>query len=506
MKRTLKILLTITILILSLVGCTEKANIKSQLVGAWYQEGTQEATLVLYDDGTCEIAGEYGTGTWSVVNDKLLKLTNYYGEVENANIISIENNCLTLGDEYNKSQFWNSPQGTNYESQEIEDEDISIDSSDYADTENANLIGLYQMKDYTLYNYIAGAAIIDYKIGDERIRALIDREGSFISELGPETFFTSDRDLITGACYSDQKVVDVEGNIIFTVEDGQRILCVGDSMILVYEKAVGFEKAESKIGVVSFDGEWLQPMTSDNLMIDDEKTGLRYSYCWRYAGEGCFLVDNDQYSNSPGLVMNKYETVIFDVYNKTSSIYSGKLTYGFCDGVTVNARADIFIDHLGNIVKETSDSNDPIGDGMYYNSSQRTLCRYSGEIIKDYNQYKNAWVTVFKDGHGYFEAEGADGNHYFSVIDSNGDFLFDPIQIHRERYGFMGGFYNGEFIADEKSFDLFGNIIFDFSEIASLGGIASCREGIAIVKPKQSKGKVYMTMHGEVIEPMIPQK
>lgn len=101
MKNTTKILLAITILILSLMGCAGKANFESQLAGTWYLEGSQEVAFVLYDDGTCEIAGEYGTGTWNVVNDNQFKLTNYYGESETATIEKIENGELVLsaGDE-----------------------------------------------------------------------------------------------------------------------------------------------------------------------------------------------------------------------------------------------------------------------------------------------------------------------------------------------------------------------------------------------------------------------
>lgn len=105
-------LLTALICVLILSACGKKDDYEQKLVGTWYVEGNQEAAFVLYDDGTCQISGEYGAGTWSVVNDNQLKLTNFYGEVETASIVSIENNCLTLGDDNNTVQFWNSPQGT----------------------------------------------------------------------------------------------------------------------------------------------------------------------------------------------------------------------------------------------------------------------------------------------------------------------------------------------------------------------------------------------------------
>ena len=86
MKKTTKILLMITFFLLLLAGCAEKINFEAQLAGKWYSEGSQEAAFILYDDGTCEISGEYGTGTWSVVNDNQLKLTNFYGETETSTV------------------------------------------------------------------------------------------------------------------------------------------------------------------------------------------------------------------------------------------------------------------------------------------------------------------------------------------------------------------------------------------------------------------------------------
>lgn len=112
MRRIFVNLLLILIFMLSSVGCANKNAIGVIISGSWYLEGHQEAAFVLYDDGSCEIAGEYGTGTWSIVNDNTLKLTNFYGESETASIISVEENCLTLGEGDNLIKFWKYPQMT----------------------------------------------------------------------------------------------------------------------------------------------------------------------------------------------------------------------------------------------------------------------------------------------------------------------------------------------------------------------------------------------------------
>lgn len=158
MKKTTKILLMITFFLLLLAGCAEKINLEAQLAGKWYSEGSQEAAFILYDDGTCEISGEYGTGTWSVVNDNQLKLTNFYGETETSTVVSIENNCLTLDDGGKLVLFWNSPQVTNSQVSVTvnEDEnDSSIENVDDADiVEDSNLLSLYQLEKYSLGEFM----------------------------------------------------------------------------------------------------------------------------------------------------------------------------------------------------------------------------------------------------------------------------------------------------------------------------------------------------------------
>lgn len=65
------------------------------LSGDWYLQGDDRLTLSLYDDGTCQIRGYYGQGTWSVVNEDTLKLTDFYGETE-AYPFTVDDNSLEL--------------------------------------------------------------------------------------------------------------------------------------------------------------------------------------------------------------------------------------------------------------------------------------------------------------------------------------------------------------------------------------------------------------------------
>lgn len=59
MKKIWLTLMLSFVLLLSACG----TNYEKQLVGAWYRENASSPSFILYDDGTCEIDGEYGTGS-----------------------------------------------------------------------------------------------------------------------------------------------------------------------------------------------------------------------------------------------------------------------------------------------------------------------------------------------------------------------------------------------------------------------------------------------------------
>lgn len=87
---------SIFLILTLLTGCSGEKKFEEQLPASWYAEGDSEPEFTLYSDGSCEIDGEYGTGTWSIVNENQLKITNYYGETETATIVDMVDGCLTL--------------------------------------------------------------------------------------------------------------------------------------------------------------------------------------------------------------------------------------------------------------------------------------------------------------------------------------------------------------------------------------------------------------------------
>ena len=97
-------------LVLSLAGCGK--SLEKQLVGSWYLEGRSDPAFTFFDDGSCKIQGEYGTGKWVIVNDDQLKISNFYGETVVITVDSVKDGCMTIkNDDGDTGYLWSKPQG-----------------------------------------------------------------------------------------------------------------------------------------------------------------------------------------------------------------------------------------------------------------------------------------------------------------------------------------------------------------------------------------------------------
>ena len=88
---------TIAVLISGMGMLSSCGKSKEELMsGDWYLQGDDRLSLSLYDDGTCQIQGDYGQGKWSIVDEDTLKLTDFYGETRTYPITAVDDNSLEL--------------------------------------------------------------------------------------------------------------------------------------------------------------------------------------------------------------------------------------------------------------------------------------------------------------------------------------------------------------------------------------------------------------------------
>ena len=97
-------------------GSREK-EMKKLLANNWYRQWSESVSFTLYDDGTVTIPGSYGQGKWALVNDDVLKISDFYGETMTLKIDDLDDQWLVVYEMENGQQseekitFWNTAEG-----------------------------------------------------------------------------------------------------------------------------------------------------------------------------------------------------------------------------------------------------------------------------------------------------------------------------------------------------------------------------------------------------------
>ncbi|MEI3302555.1 MAG: hypothetical protein V8R94_02925 [Lachnospiraceae bacterium] len=270
-----KILVILILLIVLCMPACKSQGVDSQLVGSWYIDEGEVASFVLYSDGTCAIAGEYGVGKWSVVNDNVLKLTNYYGQVESVTIKSIENGILVVGKGSDTNTFRRKPIIDNEEmTQENIDNMIVTDANKDASNTKSDEVKIDEIslfagpgEDYYAYGTVNGADIkkvlkIEGKWAEVQLlsrRAYVRRDD--IAELCTDeiprvvyelSFDQNVKRYPTVYCYNTEIVLyddvklynDVKGNSVGKIDAGEKV------KVMFKEKSgiVTYDQIEVTIG------------------------------------------------------------------------------------------------------------------------------------------------------------------------------------------------------------------------------------------------------------------
>lgn len=111
LRKACSIVIALLFVVILFTGCGGSNRYEKKLAGSWYEEGRSSPAFTLYSDGTCDIYHIYGTGTWAIVNENQLKVTDFYGSSWVRTIVSIKGGCLTMRTAGGFTvQMWNSPQ------------------------------------------------------------------------------------------------------------------------------------------------------------------------------------------------------------------------------------------------------------------------------------------------------------------------------------------------------------------------------------------------------------
>jgi len=485
-----KIWLTVVLICaLTLSSCGKSDDYGQKLVGAWYNEGSLTPAFILYEDGTCEIEGEYGEGTWKVDKNKQLILQNYYGEIEKATIISIENGHLSIEDGTESMLLYNEPTNMddssnvtleeindNIEKEEMADTDIEVTEETLASDKFVfyNVNQDEELKDKSIlcrYRTLNGDGYECLGIGiinDELQFIPCELEDSDGHSRASYSVFSEGYAYINYVIDTEVDhfvIIDIDGNVVYESPNDAmyEILCGGNGYYYVKKKISGFDTNEVSYWIVSVDGVW----TAVDFVTDTEASDYRYNGSGVLQLGNTIFVKMDNCSIYHTFSKDKYwpEFVGFTENNELiwlhSSSYAGEV---YVTDINGNTRQIAVTGRWGKA---------KYGDGLIFVSdSQGDECynaRYidlEGNVIIDLSQYK---IVNFKTGEQFYngyaalQITGQDYNHYLAIIDKNGNFAFEPIQFSTySNFCGIGTFSNGYIPVYENTYiaivDCKGNI------------------------------------------------
>ncbi len=488
MRKLFCVLLT-AVLVLSLVACdndsqtVNEKDLLSLLPGSWYIDGNQEPAFILYDDGTCEIDNEYGTGTWSVVNENQLKLTNYYGETKVATINELTDDKLVLGNGDDTQIFSSSSSAINQNEQLLEEADE--DSSVSVQLTNGSI-------------FSDGVAWVKYTepTGTEKI-GVVNTEGKITPIIADEiTQFGSD--FSSGYAYVNYKdtsnpretleqfvIIDSAGSIVSRspLDGNYRILTGGDGVFLVQQTVHSMTTNEMRIGIIDKDGNWICEPAVQNVLSLSSKAQDIYSsgdVYYFYHGEHIFSAyykTNFDYIGSSYSCIYNADTGVAAEYEDMKlsySWYDALVPYSFSDGKAIAVSDDtvycIATDlNVTPILTDRPDCEVYFQNGVFFAgerhySGNAPTCvengkfyNMDGSTLVDLSQYSlvvgegpYAWYR-YVDGHAAILVYGEDYRYYLGIIDMDGKFTFEPLIV-------KGGDYTGAFSCDVIATQISENI------------------------------------------------
>jgi hypothetical protein len=471
MKRQRVFLLVVVIILaLGLAGCGKKSEInssaKAQIIGDWYKDGqltvnrdgVEGPALTFYSDGTCKIASEYGECKWSM-DGLQLKVTNYYGEVYTITIQYIgSDGCLILSDNSESTVYWNT-------APENDTENIDTSVSDKPTEQYVTLADANSFSE--------GVAWVTYV--DEqgtKQKGLLRTDGTIIRPLSEELMNNSWSDFSSGYSYMSSiynspvkyYIINKDCEIVAqSPDDGTdyKIECAGDGLFLIKQTIKDMTTNITKYGVMTADGTWVynleeyelfgtHPLSAEYARYDSIKAEFTY------IGEGVFCATY----RATNVNSTLDQTVLFNVYTKekfiihesshVSSNDDTKIFGNFYNGNTLVKIDGEYYCLTTNFDMSLLDLD--VHEVFYYSEgalfggeehrgnggTKLTNAKFyniDGTLLTDLSQYtlyKSGAYNLYRftDGYAGVLIKGADDHKYLGIINSNGDFNFEPKKIY----------------------------------------------------------------------------
>lgn len=493
---------------------------QNYLIGKWYNEN--DVCLDIRKDGTYKLDGDYGLGSWIVLDDKsTVEFTDFYGEVLESNLGEDGSgffiNLKNYGGNYYKKSLDNSTSATNTNLQT--ESNIAVTKA---------------------YDFSDGLAWVIYSKNKVEYCGLIDETGKILySEIYENQIFHKPSGALT---YIEEngnyKLINSTGKVVLSSDNGyiDKVLAVGDGKALVYKYNGNIDTSENLYGVIDSNGNWFQPLKDWGFNISDRT--------FMYAGEGMFKACTGSSFQSDSVFIynsNDSSNMFLDKINTKTTKLSNTDQYAestqglsFHEGITfLDAGSSVsdctsFWQNVTDFSK-LSVNNQITGNFILknngnYEETDEYLFGSAGKIFRDNNgkleftdclNNKTVTITdysaskiksvVFSGNYGFMTIQGADHKYYFTLINESGEIQFDPIKFSAGMFNnttaTAGALYSsGKIVAsnEDETFSIYdesGNTLANNLQYKKIGEF--CND-IAVATDSENN-TMYINSKGEKI-------
>lgn len=521
MKKIVKIVsiaLAIISIFLSLSACGGK---EKEIIGMWYDDDGE--VLNVQKDGTYNFEGEYGSGTWKILDDKeTIEFTDFYGMTKN---IEITQDDLGIYIFYHQERLYKDA----YPSQTEDDANQNDEMVD------DNVVSKISIEEAGLFS--SGCAWVVYNENVTEYNGLIDKNGKLLfckeKTTTVESFGALDSGLGCFFVYPNNfTLINSTGKVVGSTEnkDFDYVVGYGDGQALVYKKVTDISTVKHMYGVLDSNGNWVYPLTDWSVEPKDTSSTSVPQYGF-YASEGMFVVciETGGYTQNFILFNSKTSEKLF-LYD----VRSGKInksSFEFINGFAIVGNTD----YLDASYMSTRYITEYVSVNSYNKPDYITVLP-SDFIIYSDGKYKaidafdkcdnnitmkkksNAWTInnhktnktfvlseydannvelKFTKDFGLMLIKGADGKNYFSLINpETGSQTFEPICYTSVSCTEAGIVYRDkDSDTSYKILDLSGNVV---TEFLAFEKINTFNESLAAAK--QTDGSwVYIDNSGKIV-------
>jgi len=416
-------------------GCLASCgNSQKDFCQAWYEEGFESPSFILYDDNTCEISGEYGIGTWAIVNGDTIKFTNAYDESTTWQIESISKERLVLlypdGDAL---VFWNSPEASLAAAEETKQKE----------EEAARLEAEKQPPKITLMsNYQEGFAWIIYEEKGKTYRGFIDKQGNVVVRFS-DSIYMGHSDFVDGYAHvstrNDSYIVDTKGNVTKEYSTTGSELEQLAGYTVTVEELSNFDSVGYRYLIYSPDGSILDEFEHEDKLDSDQVT-----YCgkgvFKFSGIGYFCASNNTWTDWEDGIPEFYDDIAVvssTYYDVDDSLYSDRfaglvMLSSTGEKSTVyskympDAEGSVIIDDICVLYSGTELSAINLSTGEEFLLSEEYSSKIRDDLeVDEFSPYDGRIVVCMV---------GADQKGYIGVFDTQMNLLFGPIQGYAKAY------------------------------------------------------------------------